>query len=288
VALIRYPGSKAKLWPQIAKCLPDELVFQLASNAHQWEYREPFFGAGAVGFKILELLDRRCRVWVNDKDYWLVCLWKSVMDSPAELNRLIKSFKPTADAFYEFKAADGDAKSDPVYAGFRKLACHQMSISGFGVKSGGPLGGRDQANKQYPVDCRWNSTTLQTEVNRLSTILNKFKSPPQITCRDYSELLIKAPAAHCAIYIDPPYVKQGAALYKYPLIEQQHRDLAWHVDRLKCFWAVSYDDDPLVRQLYGAHCIHEIPVVYTNATHAKGKRPKNNEVLIVPQRDTAV
>lgn len=284
MALIRYPGSKAKLWQQIATWLPDEMTCPLWSQTRRWEYREPFFGAGAIGFQILEKLSRRCKVWLNDKDYWLVCLWNTVLVSPNELNEQIAAFKPTAEAFYKFKAEDGAVHTDPCKAAFQKLACHQMSVSGFGVKSGGPLGGRDQANAAYPVDCRWNPTSLQLEVLRLHSILSKFATPPRITCYDYSDLLKKAPRERCAIYIDPPYVKQGSALYKHAMVEQQHRELAEHVSKLKCFWAVSYDDDPLVRDLYRDHDIHELPVVYTNATGAQGKRPKNHEVLIVPRQ----
>jgi len=38
--------------------------------------------------------------------------------------------------------------------GFKKLAIHQISYSGLGTKSGGPLGGKSQESI-YKIDCRW-------------------------------------------------------------------------------------------------------------------------------------
>lgn len=78
--LIRYPGSKEKLAADLWRLFPQEATLRLWSHCHKWEYREPFFGAGAIGFRILDQLDRRCRVWINDADADIVMLWKSVRD----------------------------------------------------------------------------------------------------------------------------------------------------------------------------------------------------------------
>ena len=285
MALIRYPGSKAKLAPQIVGRFPDEMRGALWAHQSAWEYREPFFGAGAVGFHVLKGLPSRSKVWLNDKDQGLVALWSSVRDFPAELRKRIASFNPTADAFYEFKESDGDLSSGPVECGFRKLALHQLSVSGFGAKSGGPLGGRNQTNAMYPASCRWNSQRLKESVTRLSRLLNGFQDL-KITCGDFGELFIDAPR-ECFIYSDPPYVAKGPELYKHCMSEADHERLASIVRSASCEWAVSYDDHEDVRKLYSWARIEEVFVTYTNATNATGRRPKNREVVITNSREFA-
>jgi len=279
--LIRYPGSKAKLCGPILNAMPDEIVLGLWSTSHAWEYREPFFGSGAIGFRIMDSLSPRCKVWLNDRDYWLVCLWNAVKDCPSELIALVKKFKPTASKFFEFKEQDGDKTIDPLLAGFRKLALHQMSVSGFGVKSGTCLGGRNQENAQYPVDCRWNPIRLCDHIINRNRQMKRFGVGLKITCRDFSVLLDKCPK-NCFVYMDPPYVEKGDMLYKHGMDESEHRRLAESIKKIRCQWMLSYDDHPLVRELYANHVIHELSVTYSNATNAIGTRPKNMEILIVP------
>ena len=111
------------------------------------EYREPFFGSGAVGFQLLSMLPSNARVWLNDQDYSLVCLWKSVKESSEELIEMVRRFEPSTDAFDKFKEEDGAPGIEPVTLGFQKLALHQISFSGNGVKAGGPIGGRKQRSE---------------------------------------------------------------------------------------------------------------------------------------------
>lgn len=106
MALIRYPGSKRKLASQISKAFPDEMRLPLWADASKWEYREPFFGAGAIGFEVLSAISRDSRVVLNDKDYGIVSLWNTVLSAPQELVRMIREFTPKAELFYEFKAHD--------------------------------------------------------------------------------------------------------------------------------------------------------------------------------------
>jgi DNA adenine methylase len=280
--LIRYPGSKAKLYRQVMEFMPDEITLGLWSDLDAWEYREPFFGSGALGFRIMERISPRCRVWLNDRDYWLVCLWKAVQDTPRELVSMIRGFTPSPDKFYAFKESDGATDIDPVVAGFRKLATHQMSVSGFGVMSGGCLGGRDQTNSLYTVDCRWNPIRLAENVLNRHKQMKAFGRRLEITCKDFSEVLQRT-GERCFVYMDPPYVDKGPVLYKHAMPGvSEHERLAACIRKLNCPWVLSYDDHPLVRELYQDCGIRNVAITYSNATHAKGKRPKNSEVIITP------
>lgn len=281
--LIRYPGSKAKLWKSVLDTMPSEITLQLWSSQCAWEYREPFFGSGAIGFRVLSALDRRCKVWLNDKDYWLACLWKSVQSDPDGLIRLIMKFKPSPDAFFEFKENDGDMHTDPLAAGFMKLALHQMSVSGFGVKSGTCLGGRDQENAEYPVGCRWNPIRLAKHVKERHKQLTRFGRNLRITCRDFGELFENT-TRRCFIYLDPPYYEKGGMLYKHSMSHADHERLSQCVMSSNATWSISYDDHPAIRALYPGCRVKEVSVTYSNATVGpQTKRPKNKEILILPE-----
>jgi DNA adenine methylase len=281
--LIRYPGSKAKLAPRIVSLFPDETRLPLWTNAAGWEYREPFFGAGAVGFYVLDALDVRSRVVLGDLDPWLVLLWNAVLRAPDELKDLIRSFTPSADRFYEFKASDGRKDVDPVKAGFQKLALHQMSVSGFGAMSGGPIGGKNQESALYKVGCRWSAHRLARHVTDCNRKLRRFRDL-SITCRDFSQTL-SGLNENSFVYLDPPYVAKGGMLYRYSMDEGAHARLADTVKALPCAWALSYDDHPMIRDLYAWADIRELRVTYSNATLRNGEaqRPKNREILIRPR-----
>jgi len=279
MALLRYPGSKEKLAPQITRLFPQEMVLPLNWDSNRWEYREPFFGAGAVGFLLLRDLPPSCSIWLNDKDYGIVCLWQAVWRSLDELVERIEGFEPSVEKYEEYKAKDGDLKGDPLEVGFRKLALHQMSYSGLGYKSGGPLGGREQNNGLYSVDCRWLPESLYKEAVDLHEVLTKFKSL-KITCKDFSVLMDDNPRAF--IYCDPPYVDKGPELYRHAFAAKDHTRLAGLLHSTKSYWALSYDDHPLVRKLYAWARFQELQVTYTAATAINGTRPKNKEVLITP------
>ncbi len=280
MALIRYPGSKAKLATEIISRFPVEMQLALWKSVSGWEYREPFFGSGAIGFEVLLELPRSSRIWINDADAWLVNLWLSVRDHRNALCERIQSFQPSVEAFYQFKEQDGTECHSVVDSGFKKLALHQMSVSGFGAMSGGPLGGRDQRNAAYPVHCRWNPSRLAGHTIRLNRTLTRFDSC-KITCGDFEPILVDAPR-ECFIYLDPPYVEKGAQLYKYNMTRADHVRLADLVKSLRCPWVMSYDDTPFIRRLYSWACIDEIFVTYTNAIVKTNRRPKNKEIVITP------
>jgi DNA adenine methylase len=242
------------------------------------EYREPFFGAGAIGFRVLRQLPPECPVWLNDKDYGLACLWQTVANTPQELCELIMGFVPTVNAYEEFKATDGDVESDSVVVGFRKLALHQMSFSGLGWKSGGPLGGKTQQRSEYSIGCRWSSTTLCKHVWAAHRVFQRFKWKLKITSKDFAHCF--GPSQHPVfLYCDPPYYDKGGKLYRYSMSEKDHDRLADCCHKTRHRWCVSYDKHPEILRRYEPYKITEIPVKYT-AAESREVRRKNCEILI--------
>ena len=275
--LIRYPGSKAKLVDALSRLLPESMTHELWCATESFEYREPFFGSGAIGFRLMESLNRRSSIWINDIDGDLACLWQTVRDEPKELMRRVVDFTPSVDAFYEMKNRDNVLSGDSVDRGFRKLALHRMSMSGFGYMSGGPLGGRNQRS-DYNVNCRWNPTRLKMDIQRLHRSMKQFANF-KITSLDFEKVIAGADG-RTMIYCDPPYYQKGSQLYRFSMTDADHKRLARLLLYSRAMWLASYDDHLVIRQLYAGCCIESLRVTYTNAVQKAGRRPKNKEIAI--------
>lgn len=285
IPLIRYPGSKAKLAKQIWATFPPNMLHQLWMYSTPTEYREPFFGAGAVGFHLLDLLPPTAPVWINDIDYGMYSLWQTVWNDPDSLIRRCNKFTPSAKYFYDFKAADGDDTIPVEQTAFRKLALHRMSFSGLGAKAGGPIGGKNQATAAYCVGCRWNPEHIKRNVVKANKLFRRFLNL-RITRLDFQHLIDDAPA-ECFIYLDPPYYLKGPALYAHAMSEADHQRLADALKACLASWVLSYDDHPEVRRLYDGHEVRDLHVTYSMAVN-KEERPKNREVLIFPEQTPAL
>lgn len=273
---IRYPGSKAKLHRRIRDSLPFSLTDPLWLRAPSC-YCEPFFGSGAIAWELLPTwANKNTTVIVNDLDPGIASMWKAVRDAPCEFNSLVSNFIPSPDLFYKFKEEDGDLRFDPVVTGFRKLALHQMSFSGLGFMSGGPLGGREQKS-EYNTSCRWNKNRIGSKVLECHNLMRAFRRF-EIYCEDFSATLKRLPSGAFA-YLDPPYYLQGKNLYKHAMEDTDHERLALQLRAAPFRWVVSYDDHERIRKLYSWTHIKTFVMTPTVQT-SKEKRRKNSEVVI--------
>jgi DNA adenine methylase len=262
MGFFRYPGGKSKLRDQIAECLVKQ------ANHLDLEYREPFFGGGSIGLKYIQDNSDVSKIWINDFDIGIACLWTSVIRYIDDFKAKVSDFKPSVNAFHQFKnelpslTAMPKQRSKIVEIGFKKLAIHQISYSGLGTKSGGPLGGENQKSK-YKINCRWSPEYICEKADKLH---NKFAGlsihDECCTNLDFSEL-ITANHQDALIYLDPPYFDKGNDLYQHGFAEADHRRLA---DALKISnhrWILSYDDCPQIRKMYEWADFHSINVKYS-------------------------
>ena len=257
--LFRYPGGKSKLQNVIIRRLSE------GDDATPRQYREPFFGGGGVGLTMLD--DPHVNgVWINDKDPGIAALWTLIAQHPVRLIERIEAFRPSVDAFDAFKGELLTVTSVPtdtealVDLGFKKLALHQMSFSGLGTKSGGPLGGRAQLS-EGKIDSRWSPSRLCRKIGEFH---KRFAAVnvTECTCLDFADL-IEDETCDCLIYCDPPYVVQGNNLYQCGFTEQDHVRLAECLRKTPHPWVLSYDDCPLIRDLYSWAKIEKVVVGYS-------------------------
>jgi DNA adenine methylase len=256
MSLFRYPGGKSKLSAKI-----------LSKINPKKEYREPFFGGGAIGLEVMKKYSH-IKYWINDVDVGIYSIWNAVWENPDELIDLIKSFVPSVDKFYEFQ----DYLDNPVAGvetGFKKLAIHQISYSGLGIKSGGPLGGKSQKSK-YKIDCRWSPEYLEKQIRVIHALFQSVDL--KITCVDYKNLI----DGDAFIYLDPTYYVKGNDLYQHGFSEEDHGQLA-ELLKKKNNWLLSYDDCPEIIRLYSWAKIEEMKLNYS-ITNSRQK----TELLIFP------
>lgn len=281
MAFFRYPGGKSKLKKSILSHL------NTYSYMREFEYREPFFGGGSIGLEYI-LSNNWRDVWINDKDIALSALWTSVIQYPDELKALVSGFTPTVEAFDQFKydLTHITDTYDVVYTGFKKLAIHQISYSGLGTKSGGPLGGRDQVSK-YPIDCRWSPKYICGKIDAIHKRLSYSNIRyGECTSTDFMPLIQQEGDA--ILYLDPPYYVKGNDLYQFGFTEDDHFRLASALKDTSHMWLLSYDDCPEVRDLYSWAEIEPVNVNYSiTATKdvESGNRSsrKRVELLIYPK-----
>jgi DNA adenine methylase len=287
MGFFRYPGGKTKLRDQIITKLN-----QISEN-NNLEYREPFFGGGSIGLNFIQKNNNINKIWINDLDKGLYSLWTTLINQPNLLKQLVKQFKPSVDKFDILKnelTANNPDLSDPneiAAFGFKKLAIHQISYSGLGTKSGGPLGGREQKSI-YKIDCRWSPDYICKKIDNLHNKIKNYKiRTNECTNLDFSKLILDT--EHDAlIYLDPPYYDKGGDLYQHAFQESDHIRLADALQNTKHKWVLSYDDCPEIRQMYNWATIETIDGVSYSITATKDKETGERksrtkpELLITP------
>ena len=281
-SFFRYPGGKSKLLGIISKHL------SLYSQDTSFEYREPFFGGGSVGIRFIADNPKWKNIWVNDKDIGVSSLWTSLFDYPEELKQKVQDFTPSVDAFDSFKEflttlfICPRQKAKIVEAGFKKLAIHQISYSGLGTKSGGPLGGREQKSK-YPIDCRWSPDYICKKIDKLHKMFSSFEiRDSACTNLDFEDLIKENGKAF--LYVDPPYYVKGNDLYQCGFTQEDHERLAKALYETPHSWVLSYDDCQEIRDLYQWASVKSVDVNYSiTATkeHSGERRSRKKSELII-------
>lgn len=266
----RYPGGKSKLKDQIVAKI------EKIANGEKLEYREPFFGGGSIGLLTIEKIANIKHIWLNDFDLGISCLWRTLIQNPEYLKKLVENFKPSIEYFDKFKSDLTDPKTeiisdeDIAIHGFKKLAIHQISYSGLGTKSGGPLGGREQKSN-YKIDCRWSPSYICKKIDSIHKKFSKLAIRNKMcTNLDFSKV-INDNLCNSIIYLDPPYFDKGNDLYQHGLNYDDHLRLSELLKKTNHKWLLSYDDCPEIRDLYSWAKIEEIDGVNYSITALKDK-----------------
>lgn len=222
---LRFPGSKSRV---IKKLIP-------FLDIKHFEYREPFLGGGSIFLTKKKAQNN----WLNDKDRNLSLLWKVIKNNPQELCEKIDNNYPTIELWHEIKSTNYSNELD---LAFKYFFLNRTNFSG--IIGANPIGGLNQ-NSKYPIDCRWNPSSLKKRILACSKKLQNVK----ITSYDYKKL-IKQDGDNVFLVLDPPYYKKGKDLYPVYMTPKEHEKLATLLKETEHKFFLTIDNCSETKELY--------------------------------------
>lgn len=239
---LRYPGGKSRLIDMLQARLMADHIDTLV---------EVFAGGASLG---LSLLDAGCieTLVLNDYDPFVYRFWKVCLENPGSLCRRVEERLPTVEDFWAAKevvrrVSGGDVLSDEDVA-WAFFLLNRTCFSG--IIAANPMGGKQGGDGFLS---RWNPETLVKRIQRVAEL-----SPNIKLYNKDCEAFLEEDAYwlnRCTLFVDPPYVEKGKALYTSSFQKEDHERLA---DMLNSLYTgmngpdiiMTYDDHPLVRELY--------------------------------------
>jgi len=249
---LRYPGGKTQLYAYVKE-------ISLCNNLLGQAYIEPFAGGAGLAVKLLLNGDMK-RIVINDLDPSIYCFWYSILNSTDKFCHLVYETAVTTHEWLKQKAIylKQDA-ANPLELGFATFFLNRTNISG--VIKGGIIGGKKQIGN-HKISARFNKENLITKICEIA----KHREQIALYNLDAHELLQpkymrKYPMA--LINLDPPYVINGAKLYKNSFGENEHRKLSETISSCRRKWIVTYDVCPLVAKLYSNYRYAFLDIKYS-------------------------
>jgi DNA adenine methylase len=266
ISPFRYPGGKAFLYKY--------LLSRLASLPEgQKVYAEPFCG-GAGAAVILLKLKAVAKIHLNDADPKVFAAWQAILDQPDRFAAEILRTPVDMDTWYACRDLVESVSEPSFELGFAAFFLNRTSRSGI-VVGAGPIGGYEQLGN-WKIDARFNREALAQRVHWLGSMRDHIMITHEDALTFLSRSADRLDIARTLFFVDPPYVTAGGRLYLNAMNEAKHIALS---DMLQGntlpHWVLTYDDHPLIRQLYKEQSISNLAVTYSLQ-----KKRKDREVLI--------
>jgi DNA adenine methylase len=269
--LFRYPGAKSNkdALRQITSHFPSS--FQ--------EYRESFVGGGSV----FATIDASIPRWINDLNRPLIAVYEALKARPQEFAALCHSISPFEPHEDSFRKVNGISYPIRLFNRFHQLLQDDDADAALRYL----FLNRCAWNGRVILDKQWRHRTSFSNPKGWSAVLNdrlaaaaNIVADAKITCSDF-EWLFDEPGEDVFIYSDPPYVVEtnltkGAKLYECGFSMEDHTRLRDCALLSKHKLMISYDDHPLIRDLYREFYIHEAAWTYNGQ---RDKR-KGRELII--------
>jgi DNA adenine methylase len=273
ISPFRYPGGKAFLYKYLLgrlDALPDG----------QRCYAEPFCG-GAGAAAILLKLDAVAEIHLNDADPKVYAAWCAILNEPDRFAAEIVRTPVDMKTWYACRDLVEDSSEPSFELGFATFFLNRTSRSGI-VIGAGPIGGYDQSGN-WKIDARFNRDALAERVRWLGSMRDRIHLTQEDALTFLSRSVDRLEIDRTLFFVDPPYVTAGGRLYLNAMNEGKHIALS---DLLQGnylpHWVLTYDDHPLIRQIYVGQQITDLAVTYSLQ-----RKRKEREVLIGDQAANA-
>ena len=236
---LRYPGGKTNLYPYIHNILAHN---KLLSKT----YAEPFAGGAGLAIKLL-LKNDVSRIVIDDIDTAIFSFWKSILNYTNEFCELIQNTPLNIDEWHRQRDIyfNGDL-SNFLSLGFATFYLNRTNISG--IIKGGLIGGLRQ-NGANLIDARFHKQNLINKIQNIADYKDKIELH-NYDAKEFIRILCLNERNDIFINFDPPYVKNGSALYKNSFCELDHVELSHFIKLCREKWVVTYDVCQLVANLY--------------------------------------
>ncbi|MFW9810355.1 MAG: DNA adenine methylase, partial [Candidatus Thorarchaeota archaeon] len=242
----RYPGSKGRAV---------KLIRPYWETAEHDEYREPFFGGGAVFFS-----KPKAKVnWINDIDKDLITTLQIMADSTMRRILIGKVTSETAT-----RKRHSEVKSwtptEPLDIAYRYYYLNRTSYSGIMKK---PAWGY-HTKKSVPPH-RWGP-----RVEKAGRKLEGVK----ITAMDFEDVIsADATGESVFLFLDPPYyASDQKRAYENSFTQEDHMRLCKRLKKTSYNFCLTYDDCEEVRDIYSWANIDSVSWRYHTANARKATR----------------
>ena len=266
---LRYPGGKSRALKQILPLIPANIS----------EFREPFVGGGSVFFAVRSLFQNRIKsYWINDLNYDLYCFWKQTRDNgPNLVEVLTDTHATTTDgrALFEklTEAKDKLNQDRDMLSEFERAVrffiLNRITFSGV-VDSGG--------YSQSAYQKRFTESSIERVKN-----ISPYLSDVKITNDDYTNAIFHN-GENVFIFLDPPYWKATESkLYGVRGTLHStfdHTQFAENIKKCPHKWLITYDDSPIIRELFSFAEIQEWTLQYGMNNYRKANAAKGKELFI--------
>lgn len=238
---LRYPGGKGRL----AQYVIDLIEMNDLVGGH---YTEAYAGGAGIAISLL-YLEYVSHIHLNDVDRAVYSFWKSVIEQPDELARLVRDTPVTLDERLRQKAIYRNPAAATLELGFATFYLNRTNRSG--IIHGGVIGGNKQAGT-YKIDARYNRGELIRRIEKVASYAPRISLHNKDAVDFISEDL-KPLAGKALVYLDPPYYANGHRLYRNTYKHADHARIAALVASVGRPWIVSYDNAPAIRELYAPY-----------------------------------
>ncbi|WP_318035424.1 DNA adenine methylase [Rhizobium ruizarguesonis] len=271
VSPFRYPGGKGFLSGYLAHVLAERLP-----GVEAIHFCEPFCGgAGAA----LNLLSEGIvsHLHLNDADVRIHSAWRAMVEEGDRfIERLMTAPLSMAEWWNNQAIVERGSNDYDFDLGFATFYMNRTTRSGI-VEKAGPIGGYDQTGR-WKIDARFNRERLAKQVQWLSLHRHKIELSNIDALSFIARKRRVLDLQSTFFFIDPPYVKAGGRLYMNGMTEAKHIALSdILVSGMVPHWLLTYDDAPLIREIYKTAKMGRIAVNYS----LQSKR-KENEILVLP------
>lgn len=259
ISPLRYPGGKTRVAKDLVNLFPSFT-----------EYREPFLGGGSVFFQtITDANPEKC--WINDLNSDLYLFWDSVKNSIEDLVKEIvrlraKYYGRGKELYLHLKQQS--VTHSPLDSAVRFFILNRITYSGL-TDSGG------YSNESFEKRFTLSSIHKLMEVSCLLEGV-------EITNSDYSDML-SIPGKDVFLFLDPPYYSpRNSKLYGVNgslHTEFDHYRFVETVQDCKHQWLITYDDDPLIRELFKDYRIMDLNLQY-GMSQSNGSAKIGKEIII--------